>query len=107
MGIYGLLRALSLHLVIKNFKKDFKFFNTAKNLLITQFFNGVTPFSSGGQPAQIYFLKKEGVDFSAFDQQFLRSQRNPFAQRSFQQEVGDRTHNPRNGSKQVHVAQLS
>lgn len=62
MGIYGLLRALSLHLVIKNFKKDFKFFKTARNLLITQFFNGVTPFSSGGQPAQIYFFKKEGVD---------------------------------------------
>lgn len=62
MGIYGLFRALSLHLVIKNFKKDFKFLNTTKNLLITQFFNGVTPFSSGGQPAQIYFLKKQGID---------------------------------------------
>ena len=61
MGIYGLLRSLSLHLIIKNFKKDFKFFDTAKNLLITQFFNGITPFASGGQPAQIYFLKKNGV----------------------------------------------
>lgn len=62
MGIYGLLRSLSLHMVIKNFKKDFKYSNTIRNLLITQFFNGVTPFSSGGQPAQIYFFKKQGID---------------------------------------------
>lgn len=61
MGIYGLLRTLSLHLIIKDFKKDFKFINTIKNLLITQFFNGVTPFASGGQPAQIYFLKNQGI----------------------------------------------
>lgn len=62
MGIYGILRTLSLHTVIKTFKKDFKFIDTVKNLLITQFFNGVTPFASGGQPAQIYFLKTQGVD---------------------------------------------
>lgn len=62
MAVYGLFRALSLHLVIKTFKKDFKFTDTAKNLLITQFFNGVTPFASGGQPAQIYFLRSQGVD---------------------------------------------
>lgn len=51
-----------MHTVIKTFKKDFKFRYTVKNLLITQFFNGVTPFSSGGQPAQIYFLRQQGVD---------------------------------------------
>ena len=62
MGIYGLLRTLSLHTVIKSFKKDFKFFDTIKNMLITQFFNGVTPFASGGQPAQIYFLKTQGIN---------------------------------------------
>ena len=32
-----------------------------KMLLITKFFNGITPFSSGGQPMQIYMLKKDGV----------------------------------------------
>ena len=30
-------------------------------LLITKFFNGITPFSTGGQPMQIYMLKKDGV----------------------------------------------
>lgn len=61
MAIYGLLRTLSLHLIIRNFKKDFKFVDTIKNMLITQFFNGTTPFASGGQPAQIYYLKTQGV----------------------------------------------
>ena len=64
MGIYGLLRTLSLHTIIKDFKSDFKITNTIKNMLITQFFNGTTPFASGGQPAQIYFLKKQGIDLA-------------------------------------------
>ena len=62
MVIYGLFRSLSLHTIIKDFKKDFKFIDTIRNMLITQFFNGTTPFASGGQPAQIYFLKTQGVD---------------------------------------------
>lgn len=64
MGTYGLLRTLSLHSIIKDFKKDFKITNTIKNMLITQFFNGTTPFASGGQPAQIYFLKTQGIDLA-------------------------------------------
>ena len=48
--------------MIRHFNKDFKFIKTVRNSLITVFFNGTTPFSSGGQPVQIYFLSKEGVD---------------------------------------------
>ena len=33
-------------------------------IIITKFFNGITPFSSGGQPMQIYMLKKEGFRFT-------------------------------------------
>ena len=62
MGLYGLFRTLSLHSIIKDFNKDFKLKDTVKNMLITQFFNGTTPFASGGQPAQIYFLKKQGIN---------------------------------------------
>lgn len=62
MAIYGLFRTMSLHLIIKDFNKDFKFTDTVKNMLITQFFNGTTPFASGGQPAQIYFLKTQGIN---------------------------------------------
>ena len=35
-----------------------------KEVLITQFFNGVTPFSTGGQPYQIYMLRKNGIKIS-------------------------------------------
>ncbi len=52
---------MSLHLIIKDVKKEFKFVDTIKNLLITQLFNGITPFASGGQPVQIYFLRTKGI----------------------------------------------
>ena len=30
------------------------------HMIITQFFNGITPFSSGGQPMEVYMLKQHG-----------------------------------------------
>lgn len=38
-----------------SFKKSFKV------TMIGQFFNSITPFASGGQPAQLYSLTKEGI----------------------------------------------
>ena len=32
-----------------------------RQTLITQFFNGITPFSTGGQPMQIYMLRNSGI----------------------------------------------
>ncbi len=64
MGIYGLLRCLSLHTMIRHFNNKFNFFKTIRNSLITVLFNGTTPFSTGGQPVQIYFLSKEGLSVS-------------------------------------------
>ena len=61
MGIYGLFRCLSLHVIIRYFDKKFNFVRTMRNSLITVFFNGATPFSTGGQPVQVYFLSKEGI----------------------------------------------
>ncbi len=61
MGIYGIFRCLSLHTMIKHYDKNFSFIKTIRNALITVFFNGTTPFATGGQPVQIYYLKKEGL----------------------------------------------
>lgn len=47
--------------IIQGYQYDYTFKKSYKMLLITKFFNGITPFSSGGQPMQIYMLKKEGV----------------------------------------------
>ena len=52
--------SLAFDKIIKSYKKDHPFKNTFKLAVITKFFNGITPFSSGGQPMQVYYLKKDG-----------------------------------------------
>ena len=60
--IYWLIRSLALHNITKKFKKDNKYLSSFQLMLRTQFFNAVTPFSTGGQPYQIYYLMQEGLD---------------------------------------------
>lgn len=57
---YYFLRALSLHTFVTKFK-DISFNKIFKIVFITQFFDGITPSSSGGQPYQIYAFKKEDI----------------------------------------------
>ena len=59
MGYYY-LRALSLHTFVNKFKKT-PFTYILKLVFITQFFDGITPSSSGGQPYQIYAFKKQDI----------------------------------------------
>ena len=59
--IYWLFRTLSIHSFITTVKKDFTFFHSFKLMMTTIFFDGVTPCSSGGQPFQIYYLKKHDI----------------------------------------------
>lgn len=47
--------------IIQGYEYNYTFKKSYKMLLITKFFNGITPFSSGGQPMQIYMLKKDGI----------------------------------------------
>ena len=47
--------------IIEEYNHKYTFFQSYRMLMITKFFNGITPFSSGGQPMQIYLLKKEGI----------------------------------------------
>lgn len=47
--------------IIQGYEYDYTFKKSYRMLLITKFFNGITPFSSGGQPMQIYMLNKDGV----------------------------------------------
>lgn len=59
--IYWFLRSLALHKFTKKFKKDNKYASSLQCMLRTQFFNAITPFSTGGQPYQIYYLTKSGL----------------------------------------------
>lgn len=62
--IYWLLRSLALHIFTKKLKKDNRFLSSLQLMLRTQFFNAVTPFATGGQPYQIYYLVQNGLSTS-------------------------------------------
>ena len=47
--------------IIEEYNHSYTFLQAYKMLIITKFFNGITPFSSGGQPMQVYLLKKDGI----------------------------------------------
>ena len=55
------LRSVSLHILIRKFSNKYSFKKAFKLTLTTQFLNGVTPFATGGQPFQVYILKKDGI----------------------------------------------
>lgn len=57
-------KSISLHCFIKEKKKNYPFKKIFELTLIGQFLNGITPFQSGGQPFQIYLLKKDGIRIS-------------------------------------------
>ena len=56
-----LFEAKAYQEIIEEYQFDYNLKKSYRMLLITKFFNGITPFSSGGQPMQIYMLKKEGI----------------------------------------------
>ncbi len=55
------LRSIALFKLTCHFKSDYTFRQSIRLSLTTQFFNGITPFATGGQPFQVYQLKKDGV----------------------------------------------
>ncbi|MFV0274951.1 MAG: YbhN family protein [Bacilli bacterium] len=61
ISISWLFKSLVMHRILNSYKKQ-SFIKTLKLMLITIFFNGITPFATGGQPFQIYYLTKEKHD---------------------------------------------
>lgn len=59
--ICWLLKASTITLFSKNFNKKYSFKSAMIMTLSTQFFNAITPFSSGGQPFQVYALSKNKI----------------------------------------------
>ncbi len=57
-------KSISLKTFIKEYKSDYTGKDAYVLTLIGQFLNGITPFQSGGQPFQIYLLKKDGLRIS-------------------------------------------
>ena len=62
---YWGLRSLVLKRFTRYFKPGARFLNSFQLTMRTQFFNAVTPFATGGQPYQVYYLAKEGIKVSS------------------------------------------
>ena len=62
--LYWVFKSISMYIVARHYSKSIKGFNIFKQIVITQFFNGITPFSTGGQPMQIYMLKKSNISLA-------------------------------------------
>lgn len=61
---YWFLRSCAAHTFIKMVDKKMKFRSSVLLMLRTQFVNAITPFATGGQPYQIYYLKKCGMSLT-------------------------------------------
>ena len=57
-------QSLSQFRFLREVKEDYTFLSCFKLMIMAMFFNGITPFSSGGQPFEVYLLNKEGIKVS-------------------------------------------
>lgn len=59
-----MVEALAYKKVVDSYTDNYTYKKALRMQFITKFFNGITPFSTGGQPMQIYMLKKDGFRFT-------------------------------------------
>ena len=59
-----LFQSLSQYRFLKEVDPNYKFTSCFKLMSMAMFFNAITPFSSGGQPFEMYLLNKEGIKVS-------------------------------------------
>lgn len=65
LSVFWIFRSYPMYTFCKKINKNFKFSQAFQLTLRTQFFNAVTPFATGGQPYQIYYLKQSGIDYAS------------------------------------------
>lgn len=62
---YWLCESATIHAILKPLHPKAKFWHTWLDTIIGQYFNCITPFASGGQPMQAYYLVQFGVPLGA------------------------------------------
>ncbi|RRK09994.1 UPF0104 family protein [Lactiplantibacillus garii] len=62
IGLYFGLEAVVLQKFVRHRYRKYSFRSALRVPLAEQLFNGITPFSSGGQPAQIFVMAQSGID---------------------------------------------
>ncbi|USS86371.1 lysylphosphatidylglycerol synthase transmembrane domain-containing protein [Fructilactobacillus cliffordii] len=60
--LYFFFESVVTYILVKSSTPAFSFRDAIRVPLVEQLFNGITPFSSGGQPAQLVVLLQAGVD---------------------------------------------
>ena len=63
--LFWIFRSYPMYNFAKKINNDFKYKDSFILTLRTQFFNAVTPFATGGQPYQIYYLKNKDIDYAS------------------------------------------
>ncbi len=78
MVLSWISEAMCLHIPIKKLYPEQTLKNSIRIMMIGQLFNNITPFCSGGQPMQAYYMHKDGKRvsdaFSIFSMKFVISQ---------------------------------
>lgn len=78
MVLSWISEAMCLHIPMKKLYPDQTLGNSIRIMMIGQLFNNITPFCSGGQPMQAYYMHKDGKRvsdaFSIFSMKFVISQ---------------------------------
>ena len=59
--LHVVFQSFSMHLYLRELDPNYKFKDTVILMFSALFFNAITPFSSGGQPFQVYLLNKQGI----------------------------------------------
>ena len=62
MIAHWLAESAALHLLLKESAPHRRFWDTVRVTMGGQYFNAITPFASGGQPFQAYYLTRQGMD---------------------------------------------
>ncbi|WP_283680424.1 lysylphosphatidylglycerol synthase transmembrane domain-containing protein [Lentilactobacillus sp. Marseille-Q4993] len=60
--VYLVVEAIVTKVLVSDRVKNFTFKDALRVPLVEQLFNGITPFSSGGQPGQLFVMMQTGID---------------------------------------------
>lgn len=60
--VYWVLEAVALHWLTNCLYKGVSFRSTMRTAMIGQLFSALTPFSTGGQPVQLVYMHRDGLD---------------------------------------------
>lgn len=58
---YWFFKSIVMWIITKNYNEKYRFRNAARMVVETNFFHAITPFATGGQPYEVYSLKKSGL----------------------------------------------